>query len=140
MSVLLVHCLLAGCHEPQMPELVQDSVKPYSGTWEYRYGDSPTQADGSFAYAQPDYDNSGWRATRLTENPHGREGRPILWLRTRLIGPRLLDPVLYTATINYLYEAYLDGKLISQMGMIPPPSEPRIGGPAALFLRPMPIT
>lgn len=135
MSVLLVHFFLAGCHEPQMPVLVQDSVEPYRGTWEYHYGDSPTQADGSFAYAQPGYDNSGWRATRLTENPHGREGRHFLWMRTRLVGQRLLDPVLYTPTINYLYEAYLDGKLISQMGMLPPSSEPRIGGPVALFLR-----
>lgn len=134
-TVLLLHLLLPGCHEPDMPELMQDPVQSYSGTWEYRYGDSPALADGSLAYAQPGYDDSGWRATRLTENPSGREGRPVLWMRTRLSGHRLLDPVLYTPSLNYLYEAYLDGKLLSKMGTIPPGSKPRIGGPSALFLR-----
>lgn len=135
MSVLLLHLFLVGCQDPKMPELVQDPVLPYKGTWEYRYGDSPTQADGSFAYAQPDHNDGGWRATRTAEPPHGRDSLPFLWMRTRLVGERLVDPVLYTHSIDYLYEAYLDGKLISRMGEIPPREEPRIAGTAALFLR-----
>lgn len=126
---------VSGCHEPEMPQLMQDPVLPYSGTWEYRYGDSPALADGSLAYAQPSNEDGGWRGTRLTSNPAGREGSSVLWLRTRLIGQRLSDPILYSPSIYYLYEAYLDGKLISKMGAIPPQSTPRIGGPAALFLR-----
>ena len=134
-TVLLLQLFLTGCHEPAMPELMQDPVQPYGGVWEYRYGDSPALADGALAYAQPSHDDGGWRTTRLTQTPANRGGSTVLWLRTRLRGHRMLDPILYTSFIEYLYEAYLDGKPIAKMGEIPPSPAPRIGGTTAFFLR-----
>ena len=133
--LLLQLVLLGGCHEPEITQPMQDPVLRYPGTWEYRYGDSPTLPGGALAFATPSHDDGGWLLTKKTWTPAGRNRAQSLWLRTHLTGPTLFDPVLYSRSVDYLYEAYLDGKLIAHLGKIPPTDKPHIGGTAPLFLR-----
>lgn len=133
-------------------------VVDYAGTWEYRYGDSPLDAQGRRVWAQPSAaaDATGWQATFELSTPPGRNGASYLWLRTRIVPPpgyrghqawpepgtaaepseAPADPALalYAYNIDESYEAYLDGVLIARFGDIDSP-EPGFRGTPRVFLR-----
>lgn len=119
---LAVFCaLLAGCHPRPLPS--STPVAPYAGSWEYRYGDVPPLPDSPDWEPPPSGEpavagagDRGWQTATALENPPGRNGARYLWLRTRLVGPPLRDPVLFLVDIDQSYEAYLDGKLIQGFG------------------------
>jgi diguanylate cyclase (GGDEF)-like protein len=82
--------------------------------WEYRWGDSPPDVDGTPAWLRSDAID--WQSTASPSNPPGREGRQHLWLRTTLPDGEWNDPVLYITSINLIGQAYLGDKLIYQYG------------------------
>lgn len=127
--------LFFGCNEPHVTLPLEDPVSTYSGPWAYRYGDSPPPADARPRWAEPDFDDGGWHPAPQPYIPSGRQGNRYLWLRTRLTGPKLRDPVLFTRSVVDRYEAYLDGVRIAQVGHLSPAFRPRIGGATPMFLR-----
>lgn len=108
MSVLLL-LILPGCTYPKLELPLHDPVHPYNGTWEYRYGESPTLPDGRAAWAAPDHNDGGWHPTTSLRNPPGRTKTGSLWLRTRLPEHRARDLNLFFPWIEDYYELYLDG-------------------------------
>ncbi|MBK9264747.1 MAG: protein kinase [Polyangiaceae bacterium] len=92
----------------------------YQGLWEYRWGDSPRQP-GAYVWASPTHDN-GWRPLREISAHEGRGRQRFMWMRTRLEGDALHDPVLHLRGVDQIFEAYLDGKLVYQHGYFEGPS------------------
>lgn len=111
----------AGCHP--RPRVGAAPAAPYSGVWEYRYGDQPPQPQDA-EWEPPPHgeppadpaDGRAWRPTTVLENPPGRNDAHFLWMKTQLVGPPLREPVLFIVDIDQSYEAYLDGRLIDHFG------------------------
>ena len=60
--------------------------------------------------------------------PPGRGGSNFLWLRTRLAGKNFHDPALFLLSMDQIFEAYLDGKLIYRFGVLDGPGSGRYAG------------
>ena len=135
LSILAIAISLSGCNDPQPTLPFDNNVQTYGGEWQYRYGDSPKLPNYSYAFAQVGHDDGGWSVTKDTWSPAKREKNNILWLRTRLTGPEIFDPLLHSLYSEIFHEVYLDGKLINQIGEIPPKQNPLIGASMPLFIR-----
>jgi diguanylate cyclase (GGDEF)-like protein len=83
-------------------------------SWEYRWGDSPYNADNHPQWLQSD--STEWQSVDSPSNPPGREGHEHLWLRTTVPAGNWSDPVLFITSINLIGQVYLDDELIYQHG------------------------
>ncbi|MGM0544038.1 MAG: diguanylate cyclase [Pseudomonadota bacterium] len=83
-------------------------------SWEYRWGDSPLDANGAPQWL--DSDAGDWQSVMSPSNPPGRDRHQHLWLRTTLPDGKWNDPVLYITSINLIGQAYLGDELIYQYG------------------------
>ncbi|KPQ24710.1 MAG: diguanylate cyclase (GGDEF) domain [Halomonas sp. HL-48] len=83
-------------------------------SWEYRWGDSPLDANGAPQWLNSDADD--WQSVMSPSNPPGRDGHQHLWLRTTLPDGEWNDPVLYITSINLIGQAYLGDELVYQYG------------------------
>lgn len=112
-TLLLFLLFLSGCANGEREFPIEGAVTTYTGSWEYRYGPCPADS-----LQRPQCLNAEWNDGSFVsggvESPSGRDGRNELWLRTRLTGPRLSDPVMYLKFVDQFYEAYVDGKLIAK--------------------------
>nr|WP_290694512.1 GGDEF domain-containing protein [Halomonas sp. UBA3074] len=94
---------------------LQASTSPQPlNQWEYRWGDSPPNVDGTPAWLYSDA--LEWQSTASPSNPPGRAGHQHLWLRTTLPEGQWNDPVLFITSINLIGQAYLGDQLIYQYG------------------------
>ena len=98
------------------PLSIEPRAHAYTGTWEYRWGDSPRDPTGELAWARPEV-NGGWRVLPPNTTPDGRGGERFLWMRTRLVGHVEHEPVLYLRGVDQIVEAYLDGALVYRFGV-----------------------
>ncbi|MCH4811082.1 GGDEF domain-containing protein [Vreelandella neptunia] len=94
--------------------LEADTLPQPLNSWEYRWGDSPPNVDGTPAWLYSDAIE--WESTASPSNPPGREGHQHLWLRTTLPEGEWNDPVLFITSINLIGQAYLGDQLIYQYG------------------------
>lgn len=104
--LLILVMLPSGLHAAALPQPLQ--------SWEYRWGDSPYNAD-----SRPQWLQSGsaeWQSVDSPSNPPGREGNEHLWLRTTVPAGDWSDPVLFITSINLIGQVYLDDELIYQHG------------------------
>lgn len=83
-------------------------------SWEYRWGDSPFDADNLPQWLQSD--STEWQAIDTPSNPPGRNGHEHLWLRTTVPAGDWSDPVLFITSINLIGQVYLGDELIYQYG------------------------
>jgi hypothetical protein len=147
MSVLWV-ITAAACADSQArgDGTAAELAQAYSGTWEYRYGDSPRHKDewrawgersaqGTFLWVQPDYHDGNWQEAARLSNPPGRQGSDFLWLRTKLTGPRLRDATLFLPMVDERCEAYLDGRPIGCFGSLDQATLSEYPGKWPLYLR-----
>lgn len=135
--VLAVGWAWAGCADPadrtELP--ASEDVHPYDGAWEYRYGDSPLQPDGSFAWAAPTHDDGKWLPTTQLSRLPNRAGRDYLWLRTRLKGGDLeKDTLLLTADGFQSLEAFVDARLVERFGWLDGSEAWRYPGKRPIYL------
>lgn len=104
------------------PILPPGEIATYPGGWEYRWGDSPREANGELTWARPSAAGGEWRPFALPGIPPGRGDHRFLWLRTRLSGPQVSDsvsrPALLLLVVDQLVEAYLDGKRVYAFGIL----------------------
>lgn len=112
----------------------QTAVAPYEGTWEYTYGWSPPHGEGGFRWAQPQDRDSAWRPAPTLTIPPGRDRQQSLWLRTRLVGPKLADPILNLWAVDERCQAFLNGRQIPCFGDFSEPALRRYPGKAQVFL------
>lgn len=132
-SVILL-LILPGCSYPKLELPLHDPVHPYNGTWEYRYGDSPTLPDGQAAWAAPDHNDGGWHQTTVLRNLPGRPKGGSLWLRTRLPEHRTRDLNIFFPKVEDYYELYLDGSSYQRYPTHPTGDTLRYDGPQMLFV------
>ncbi|MGY4879369.1 GGDEF domain-containing protein [Vreelandella aquamarina] len=82
--------------------------------WEYRWGDSPRDANGNFVWLK---ESSGsWQPIDFPASPPGRNGQQHIWFRTVLPEGEWRDPVLYITSIDLIGQLYLGDELIYQYG------------------------
>lgn len=83
-------------------------------SWEYRWGDSPQDANGTPAWLHSDARD--WQSINFPSNPPGRAGQQHVWFRSVLPEGNWSDPVLYIASIDLIGQIYLDDELIYRHG------------------------
>ncbi|QNI02217.1 diguanylate cyclase [Halomonas sp. SH5A2] len=105
-SLILLTTFSNGLKADPPPEPITD--------WEYRWGDSPLDANGTPEWLEGE--STDWQSTTSPSNPPGRGGHQHLWLRTTLPEGDWNDPVLYITSINLIGQAYLGDELIYQYG------------------------
>ncbi|CAO1666649.1 diguanylate cyclase [Halomonas sp. NYA30] len=89
------------------------SPKPLN-SWEYRWGDSPFNAQGAPQWLQDE--SLDWHAIDFPADPPGRKGQQNVWYRAVLPEGDWNDPVLYITSIDLIAQVYLDDRLIYQHG------------------------
>lgn len=94
--------------------LLADSSPQSLKHWEYRWGDSPRNTNGSPAWLHSD--TIDWQTAASPSNPPGREHHQHLWLRTTLPEGDWNDPVLYITSMNLIGQVYLGDELVYQYG------------------------
>ena len=80
--------------------------------WQYRWGDSPLDPDGTPKWTYEDPSSSAWRDTEQTIDPPDRASREFLWLRIRLPDIPWRDPALFLTSVISAAEIYLDAQKI----------------------------
>jgi diguanylate cyclase (GGDEF)-like protein len=111
--LLLLTLLLTACH-PLAAETAR--LQPLRGGWEYRWGDSPFDGDGTPRWSREAAAADGWRPLDFPSNPPGRQGRSNLWLRVRLPQVSYRDPRLFVYSVDLITEVYLEGRRIYAFG------------------------
>jgi hypothetical protein len=101
----------------------RDPVISLDGLWRFHPGDSPV-ADGTPAWAAPDFDDSAWPLIKSGE-PWSDQGYTGLsgyaWYRFNLQLPASGKPAaLLLAPIVTSYRVYVDGSLVGGSGQLPP--------------------
>lgn len=127
----LVACVvLTGCNNAQRPS----DVVPFEGSWTYRWGDSPRLSDGTLAWLRPGEDGAAWQSMAGMGSPPGRNGNQFLWVRTKINGPEVPDPVLYLRGVDQIFEAYLDGNPVYHFGAFEGPEALKFLGYKAHYI------
>ncbi len=112
--------------------------------WRFHTGDDP---GGRLGWASPSFDDSSWKLLRSDE-PWSAQGYPdyagFAWYRFRVILPPTPKPMaLYIPEIDTSYQVFAGGRLIGQLGGMPP--HPKLFrsfgiGTQRLFLLPSDLT
>lgn len=107
---LLLLLLFTGCSVADGEGL--GPIADYGDHFEYRYDDSPSASEAPQSFADPLQEDGKWRKVVGVGNPPGRGKARVLWLRTRLQGAVLEQPVLTMRLATRTLQAYVDGKSI----------------------------
>jgi serine phosphatase RsbU (regulator of sigma subunit) len=117
--VSLALLLLTFSASAQMFDLEQNRVQMMvlDGSWRFHTGDDP-------AWAQPSFDDSNWALLRSDET-FSKQGYPdytgFAWYRFPVRIPAgLRDPALILPNFGTSYQVFADGKLIGELGGMPP--------------------
>lgn len=134
--VACLSCLVfTSCSYPLVDIPSQQPVRPFSGPWEYRFGDSPVQPDGRPIWAQPDSVLPGWQATPRPSGLPGRPGLSDLWLRTRIAASPDAELTLCLPKVTDYYDLYIDGSKHEHPHRSQTKDVRHDDGPQVLFLK-----
>ncbi|XER10424.1 Adaptive-response sensory-kinase SasA [Sporomusa aerivorans] len=89
--------------------------------WQYRWGDSPTTADGRPEWTLTAIEPGAWQDAKFPGQPPGWDGKSVLWLHGNLPATEYVKPILFLATVNHHIECWIDGQRVYQNGEIPVP-------------------
>jgi diguanylate cyclase (GGDEF)-like protein len=104
-------------------------------SWDYRWGDSPRLADGTFVWL---HQEEGWRSIERPLTPPYREGQTHAWYRARLPPREARDPTLLLTSIDLAAEVYVAGRPVYRWGAVTPRGgEPFQGWPWHLVSLPL---
>ncbi len=85
----------------------------YQGSFQYRYDGSAEKQGSPPPFADPRHEDGRWQSVTGIGKPPGRGTATVLWLRTRLTGPPLHNPMLYLRLSSHTAELYLDGQPVT---------------------------
>jgi len=104
--------------------------------WQYRWGDSPVNEKGLFLWSIDGDNGEEWKNVVMPAECPGRDNNRFLWKRVKLPDILCNNPVLAFRSVDQIFEAYLDGKLIYSFGDLnSDPINPFIGyGSHKIFL------
>jgi hypothetical protein len=100
--------------------------------WRFHTGDDP---DGELGWANPGFDDSSWKLGR-TDQPLNVQGCPayggVAWYRFRVMMPASHPHLaLFVPEIGTSYQVFAGGRLIGQLGGLPPHERAFLGHPGA---------
>jgi hypothetical protein len=109
-------------------------ISPVDSAWRFHLGDDAR-------WAQPDFDDSTWQtlqpATDWTKQGYPKRTE-FAWFRFRLRAPAHTQSlVLELPAIEKSYQLFSDGKLIAQVGTLPPGPAHNVIGAARVFTLPV---
>ncbi len=131
-ALLASFLLLLGCRAKEAAT-EPPNVSAYTGTWQYRWGDSPRLPDGALAWTTA-ADSPEWQALSEMGSPPDRGGKTSVWVRTRLTGQNAIEPTLYLRGVDQIFEAYVDGALVYHFGTFDGPDARRFLGYKAHYI------
>lgn len=95
--------------------LAQSSAVDVADGWQYRWGDSPFDAQGQPLWAlEPS--SEAWLDIGFPSNPPDRRGRTNVWYRVTLPQGSWNEPVLYIYSVDLIVEVYFRGERIYHYG------------------------
>ncbi|MCK2148167.1 GGDEF domain-containing protein [Marinobacter alexandrii] len=106
-TLLLLALMLAGT--------ATAASLPVAEGWEYRWGDSPFDADGTPDWVQQDAPGE-WQSIDFPSNPPDRDGQEHVWYRVTPPSGDFQEPVLYIFSVDIIFQVYLGGDKIYQYG------------------------
>ena len=86
------------------------------GGWEYRWGDSPIDANGKFLWMNDNLHNSPWRHINKPSEIPIIPGKRDLWIRLRLEDHNAANSAIFINRIEKIFEVYLDSNKIYKFG------------------------
>ena len=98
-----------------MPALANGASQPVTQGWEYRWGDSPFDADGTPDWVKRDA-RAEWQSIGFPSNPPDRNGQEHVWYRVALPPGDFQEPVLYIFSVDIIFQVFLGGDRIYQYG------------------------
>ncbi|WP_203298893.1 GGDEF domain-containing protein [Marinobacter sediminum] len=98
-----------------LPGIVTAASQPVAEGWEYRWGDSTFDADGTPDWVQQDAPGE-WQSIGFPSNPPGRNGQEHVWYRVTLPSGEWQEPVLYIFSVDIIFQVYLGDEKIYQYG------------------------
>jgi len=110
-ALLLTLLIAVPCQSQNALAEDSDPVE-LSGGWQYRWGDSPLNADGVPLWTRDISDDSAWKVIDCPLDPPDRSGREFLWLRIRLPEQPWPDPAIFLSNVLLAAEVYLDTQKI----------------------------
>ena len=121
-SALLMAVAISAAHAQVVDfQNEREPVVKIHDLWRFHTGDDP---DGKLGWSAPGFDDSSWKLLRSDE-PWNSQGYPtytgFAWYRFRVILPPNPKPMaLYIPEISTCYQVFADGRLIGQLGGMPP--------------------
>lgn len=123
LAVLLLFAISANAQTPRPQAL------PLITGWQYRYGDSPRDANGRFAWLVDSLnEDAAWIATDRLLSPPNRNGKQFLWLRIRLPKIESQQISIYFPQVILAFQVYVDAELIHEFGKMRSSSQNKISG------------
>ena len=110
---------LADEAHPTIPAAEERAASPYAGEWDCRYGDLPIIRTRERVTVR--VGRAGFQPCRPPKSPPGRGQNNFLWMRTTLGGVDFHEPTLFLQSMDQIFEAYLDGKLVYRFGELDAP-------------------
>lgn len=95
--------------QPPKPDVVSEG-------WQYRYGDSPKNEQGTPLWLYDDKDSGNWKPFSCPGQPPGIPDTGDVWIRTVLPLKKYANPKIMFTTNDQLFEVYLEDKLIYSYG------------------------
>lgn len=115
---LAIIAVPAGIRGNAATPLNPEPVTLTSG-WQYRWGDSPVDSSGAFAWLV-DSPDAGWTALPGLDWPSDRDGQEWIWYRSKLPLVTWEDPALYLPNVAVAFEVYLGAEMIYEFGTMAP--------------------
>jgi len=125
---LLLGLLLARPAHAQTPLYSSPPIQSLATGWQYRWGDSPLEANGQRAWLLDPADDPAWQAITTIDKLPDRQDNRILWLRLPLPHEDWPDASIYMDSVDQGVEVYLDQTRIYYSGHVDRlPGEQAIG-------------
>ncbi len=84
--------------------------------WECRWGDSPFDSAGVPVWSLIETDSPEWKPCRLSAGMSHPDGLKTVWLRNRIPDRDFRDPALFLASVQTIFEVYVDSRLVHRFG------------------------
>ncbi|MFA6979285.1 MAG: hypothetical protein WC209_08185 [Ignavibacteriaceae bacterium] len=86
------------------------------GCWQYRWGDSPIDANEKFLWMNDNDHNPSWRYIDKPSDIQIIPGKRDLWIRLRLENHDETNSALFVSRIEKIFEVYIDTNRIYSFG------------------------
>ena len=125
MCVLVILIIGISSLNGQTGQSQERSLIRLTGEWEYRWGESPLDAEGMPLWTYQNLDSPDWKPTTRLEGIPGREGEETIWFRCPFPLNSPPSPSLFIPRVFLKLQVYIDKELVHTYGHVDPSRENR---------------